>query len=115
MRHDRPLAAVLAGLDHAPTAIDEQRRRAQCGSGPQTLAFDFRVMSKRVRGAWHCGEPEVDRVAEVVCAKAQTQADDCLSGRALYRLFTAANLRVRSIQVLPTVLIAARLRVPETG
>jgi hypothetical protein len=48
-------------------------------------------MSKRVRGAWHCGKPEIDRVAEVVCAKSQTQADDFLSWRALYRLFSAAN------------------------
>ncbi len=91
MRYDRPLAVVCPALHQAAAALDKQRRWAKGWRGPQTLALDFGVVRECIGRAWNRSQPEIDRIAEVVCGEAQSQADDFLPWRALHRLFTATH------------------------
>jgi hypothetical protein len=85
VRENRPAVLSSARLDDRTAPIDEDRGRSK-RPRPDALPLDLRIVAegpcRRLRQA------EIDRVAEVLGCKAQTQADRILADRALNRLLT---------------------------
>jgi hypothetical protein len=84
----RPLPALLTRLDERPATVHEHARWPQRRAAPDTFPLDLGVVAKHARRG---GETEIDRIAEIVAAEPEAQADGIAAGRALHRLLTAAH------------------------
>jgi hypothetical protein len=64
MRDDGPLALAIARRDERPPSIDKNRRGSKSLAGPDTLAFDLRIVSEGAAG--RCRQSQIEGVAEVI-------------------------------------------------